>query len=928
MHARKAAERDGAGCGPDLSAAVHAPFAPLGRNDGPAGDYVRICVPVARLFKTIIVLRAGRFVDFKETFCRITGHSPYPWQDRLYSRLIKGDVPDVLDIPTGLGKTSVILIWLIALSHASSSDHAVRVPRRLLYIVDRRVIVDQASELVGKIKRVIDGMNGTDSPVLTPYISTFRGGGGSADSRDWMRHPDKPSIVIGTVDMVGSRLFFSGYGLGGKIRPFYAGLMGQDSLIILDETHLSPALKRSLLDLQKISGCVPTKIYPPRVLLMSATIHTDEKQNVLSLDDSDLQRKAVCDRYDAKKTLELVDAGDSNLPDAIATEALKMTGRTIVYVQKPSVALAIAQKLRDADKAVATLTGTLRGFERDILTSGDDVKDVDSEASQPPKYTARDSSLDVDITSPSRVFAMFKSTSDVSRVPRYLVSTSAGEVGADLDADDMVSDISTFDSLVQRLGRVNRSGGRSSRAVVVYSDDAIKKNKGASERLCESLKFLKDLVADGPLSASPRNLSSIPDADTRPCILSPVPDTQPLTPDIVDMWSMTSLTELPARPAAHHWLRGHDKHQVPETHVAWRRDAGALARQDEGVIEDVLDHYPLLPHEMARDSTPNVRKILEKTTTKHAGLKAIIRRRDGTVRVKAIGEIADEDLYYSTLLLPCEAGGLNEDGMLAYSNRRVCDVADNDQYKSRRRIQVEVWSDGSVTLDGDQDGFDDGDDLGKWLAVHPDMKMSTAVVTSPADEMDYSAPSKELRYYVARSASQHSASSREQRLDDHHADVKAAAKSIVSNLRLDANLADAIVTAAEHHDLGKSHPHWQECMHGDADDPLAKTSSRRRPLSLGGFRHEFESVRKIADSLNGHPEKDLILHLIAAHHGWARPSFNLNATIDMADSEHLLVMKRYASLQKRFGAWGLAYLEGLLRGADWQASEKQEAGDQ
>ncbi len=662
---------------------------------------------------------------------------------------------------------------------------------------------------------------------------------------------------------------------------------------------------------------------------MSATIHTDEKENVLSLDESDLKHKAVCDRYDAKKTLELVDAGDSNLLDAIATEALKMTGKTLVYVQKPSMALAIAQKLRDAGMKVATLTGTLRGFERDTLTSGGIAKDTDSGASRPPKHSTRDPSLDAESASPASVFAMFtKPASDGGRVQRYLVSTSAGEVGADLDADDMVSDISTIDSLVQRLGRVNRSGGRSSRAVVVYSDDAIKKNKGASKRLCASLGLLKRLVADGPFNASPRNLSPILDAQATSDMLSPVPDTQPLTPDIVDMWSMTSLAELPARPAVHHWLRGHDKHQVPETHVAWRRDAGALARQDEGVIEDVLDLYPLLPHEMARDLTPNVRKILEKITAQHSGLKAIIRRRDGTVRVKTIGEIADDDLYYSTLLLPCEAGGLNEDGMLAHSNRRVPDVADDDQYRNRMRVEVAVWGDGSVTLDGDQDGFDDGDDLGKWLANHPDMKMSAAVVTSSADEMDYDAPSKELRYYVARSAGQHSASSSERRLGDHHADVKAAAKSIVSNLGLDGNLADAIVTAAEYHDLGKSHPHWQECMHGNANDPLAKTASRRRPLSLGGFRHEFESIRRIAGSLDGHPEKDLVLHLIAAHHGWARPCFNSNATIDAADSEHLLVMGRYASLQKKFGAWGLAWLEGLLRGADWQASEKQGAGDQ
>lgn len=868
-------------------------------------------------------------MDFKEAFCRITGHAPYPWQDRLYSRLIRGDVPDVLDIPTGLGKTSVVPIWLIALSHASSADRPVRVPRRLIYIVDRRVIVDQASDALGEIMHAIGSSSGLDTGVLTPRITTFRGGGGLADSREWMRHPDKASVVIGTVDMVGSRLFFSGYGLGGKIRPFYAGLMGQDSLIILDETHLSPALERLLGDMQKIARSAPSKLCPPCILLMSATSRMLERQDVLSLDENDLRCKAVCDRFDAEKLIRLVDVGDGDLPDAIASEALKMTGRTIVYVQKPSVALGIAQKLRDAGKSVATLAGTLRGFERDILTGGTAPRKAGSGESQPPKRAVRKPTSDEDAASPPDVFSMFaKPPSGGGRIQCYLVSTSAGEVGADLDADDMVSDISTFDSLVQRLGRVNRNGGRSSSAVVVYSEDAIAKNKRASARLGASLDLLKSLSANGPFSASPRNLSELQVAQTAPDALSPAPDTQPLTPDIVDMWSMTSLAELPARPAVHHWLRGHDPHQVPETHVAWRSDAGALARQDEGAIEDVLDHYPILPHEMARDSMPNVKKILEKIASRHAGLRAVIRRRNGDVRVRPIGEIPDKDLYYSELLLPCEAGGLNEDGMLGHSNKRVADVADDGQYRNRKRMGVMVWNDGSVTLDGDQDGLEDGDDLGKWLANNPDMKMSASIVTSSADEMDYNAPSRELRYYVARSAGPHSASAREQRLGDHHADVKEAAKSIVSNLGLPSNLADAVVTAAEHHDLGKSHPHWQECMHGDADDPLAKTASRRRPLNLGGFRHEFESVRRIAGELDGHPEKDLVLHLIAAHHGWARPCFNPNASIDAAEGEHLLVMERYASLQRRFGAWGLAWLEGLLRGADWQASERQGAGGQ
>ena len=83
---------------------------------------------------------------FRELFLELTGHAPFPWQERLFSEFVEGEFRNSCDVPTGLGKTSVIAIWLLALAHKISA--AVRLkgfPRRLIYVVNRRTVVDQAT---------------------------------------------------------------------------------------------------------------------------------------------------------------------------------------------------------------------------------------------------------------------------------------------------------------------------------------------------------------------------------------------------------------------------------------------------------------------------------------------------------------------------------------------------------------------------------------------------------------------------------------------------------------------------------------------------------------------------------------------------------------------------------------------------------------
>jgi len=136
------------------------------------------------------------------------------WQLRLLKRLRAGDIPESVDLPTGLGKTAVMALWLIA--RASQKSGTV-LPRRLVYVVDRRAVVDQATKDAERltaalvpgsacavVRELREGL-GLKTAANLP-VSTLRGA--LADNREWLRDPTTPSIIVGTVDMIGSRLLF------------------------------------------------------------------------------------------------------------------------------------------------------------------------------------------------------------------------------------------------------------------------------------------------------------------------------------------------------------------------------------------------------------------------------------------------------------------------------------------------------------------------------------------------------------------------------------------------------------------------------------------------------------------------------------------------------------------------------------------------
>ena len=89
---------------------------------------------------------------FVAAFHSITSREPFPWQRLGFQKLVQGPTPPIhLNLPTGTGKTSLIPIWMIALAWQASQESRITLPRRLVWVVNRRVVVDQVASLTDQL---------------------------------------------------------------------------------------------------------------------------------------------------------------------------------------------------------------------------------------------------------------------------------------------------------------------------------------------------------------------------------------------------------------------------------------------------------------------------------------------------------------------------------------------------------------------------------------------------------------------------------------------------------------------------------------------------------------------------------------------------------------------------------------------------------
>ena len=276
--------------------------------------------------------------DFRLWYAeRHKGNPPFPWHAALAERIGADDWPEALTAPTGSGKTAVIDVWLWA------RLQGLAVPRRLVHVIDSRLVVDGVSEYASALAATLEAAE-------RPAAVTLRGGITIEDT--WLSNSLQPAIVVSTVDQVGSRLLFSGYGISPRTASIHACLFGNDALFVVDEVHLVQPLLQTLASVANLRG--NTIPLPWRVLPMYATW---AGSNVHGLSDADWANPELSRRLNATKPGRLVSLQPgADLLRTLAEEALRLRqeGAEVVAVvcNRVARARAVFERLQQDGEAV------------------------------------------------------------------------------------------------------------------------------------------------------------------------------------------------------------------------------------------------------------------------------------------------------------------------------------------------------------------------------------------------------------------------------------------------------------------------------------------------------------------------------------------------------------------------------------------------
>lgn len=553
-------------------------------------------------------------LEFAEFFEHVHQRPPFPWQARLADKVLsEGRWPSLLDLPTGVGKTSAIDVALFAL--ASRPD---AFPRRILLVVDRRVVVDQGADHARKIRASLkEATAGAAGAVARSLRALFGGGeeedpftvavlrGGMPRDEAWTHRPDRPVVALSTVDQVGSRLLFRGYGVSPRMAPVHAGLLGNDTLILLDEVQLSTAFADTLRALHRRwrpwHGKQNGGTLPDRwgVVRMSATPLGDDEQDdeAFQLGDEDRRHPVLAQRLGARKltTTQLVAvSGDAErraerfaaaAAEAARAHLLSGAGAVAVVVNRVDTARRVhgilyAEARGDFD--VALLTGRMRPLDRlEILG--------DSEAA---------GSL------ASRIAA--GRTREAGARPLVVVATQCIEAGADFDFDAMVTECASLDALRQRLGRLNRLGEVDvTRCALLARSDQVKPDADDpiyGRALAATWHWLvtRSEIA-GAEEGVDLGISAFPELPDDPkefaALCSAVVRAPILLPAHLDTWAQTNPRPEPD-PDVALWLHG-PRRETKEVQIVWRADLDVAALNREPSTASALA-------EMARGLAPQL----------------------------------------------------------------------------------------------------------------------------------------------------------------------------------------------------------------------------------------------------------------------------------------------------------------------------------
>nr|WP_269330503.1 type I-U CRISPR-associated helicase/endonuclease Cas3 [Kineosporia babensis] len=545
-----------------------------------------------------------RAEDFGAFYRAVHTVDPFPWQEELTAQILReGTWPALVDVPTGLGKTSLLDIVLFVT--AAETDPGARARagrRRILFVVDRRLVVDEAFEHASSVLKVLsDPEQGNASPVLNrvraglaryapdaPDITTMpftltRMRGGTTWDASWADRPDRVAVVLATVDQVGSRYFFRGYGVAPRRRSIDAALVGTDALLLVDEAHLAVPLTTSLRAAARRDR---TTLPLPglSIVCLSATDRTWTEQageTTFTLDVLTHQEHPVAGkRLTAVKKLDLLPAAKNRVVKAAVsavTDHLSMLEGTSPDGWAP-VALVVMNTVDDARAVHTQLLHEIETHNRpESAPNAADVLLLIGRSRPADRARIQE-----------QVLQLFGTTRKPRTRAAVLVATQTVEVGVNLDTDLLVTQTAPWDALVQRLGRLNRMGtmnerfpGGTARAVVIHDgSERVPVYGGSAVATWQRLLDLRREHPEG-LPVSPlqcRELNTHFADGTCKVALPEIPVLQSPT---LDAWARTAPVPL-NDPPVHPFLHGMDG-GTPPVLIAWRSrllDEGAPAKQE------------------------------------------------------------------------------------------------------------------------------------------------------------------------------------------------------------------------------------------------------------------------------------------------------------------------------------------------------------
>lgn len=986
-----------------------------------------------------ISLTAGDFASyFEAVHCCL----PYPWQERLTAQVLAdGRWPDVIDLPTGTGKTAVLDTAVFTL--AARPD---LFPRRVVFVIDRRIVVDQVckraetisgrigdadSEVLVRVRSALDGIcPGSDESI---GVSALRGG--IPLDNDWATRPDQPWVMVSTVDQFGSKLLFRGYGVSEGMRPIHAGLAGNDCLVILDEVHLSKPFADTLRDIrgEPSANSFDDSLLPQRggIVEMSATPPTAGRARFALQPERDLDggSEAVASLrrvVRSAKRAQLVEVSGREAHTALPKEILRIVQNDLhgdersigVIVNRVRTAREVQRSLAEAGVTAHLLTGRMRPLDRQRrLREIEALVDPDSR--------------------------------DPNAERTVVVATQAIEVGADFSFDALITEACPLDSLRQRVGRLDRRGTLADRRdeparCWVLGLKAEIGSKRPDPIYGEAVRATWHVVAaradDSQIDIGPAStqLGGFPPEASAPPRTAPL-----LLPTHMEAWAQTSPEPL-VQPEISDFLHGFDDDPPePEVALVWRRDHSAevlrLVRPRpaeqlpvpisaakawlRGAAETTVADVACAAADAAQRSAAVMWDAsLSRSFKRYVGGNEVVR----LVNVEDIGP-------GDVLVVHPEDGGLSEGTWnplsleeagvpAAAENGRstdeavVHDLGDEAQWAYRRRRtirldylldrQIRTWlgtDTPTMPRPPSNDAPDESPDSEsqqqprdrarrwiedvlthaaisvplhlQWLGGDPhaddDARCGALHVLESSDfevelinESDDAPGAGQTAepYYILVERSVEplalgndddaSLTGTEVPLPVHLSGVGKRAEGFAARLGLSAELVSDIRLAGELHDLGKVDVRFQAQMVGH--DPV-KLATRETPLakSLPGVRtrrdgwppvrHEVASValaQSADEVLKRAHDVDLVLHLVATHHGRGRPllrivpddcpqslSYELGDAVlstrtDFSESSLALDMAdRFWRLCAKYGHHGLAWLEAILRLADHRQSE-------